>query len=215
MPNWVSNQLNITGPKEELDRFQAQAGKPYKTKESVFTEDGFGWYNTENQEALSFWNFISPDESIMEEYFGPQPNTTLEQALRHESNHWYDWNVRNWGVKWDAGDVYCDRDTDTKLVYTFETPWSWPEPIFTAMVRAFSALTFEYRFLEEQGWGGEYHASGGLYWIMDEWDIPETHEARVDKIGYCYCEEVGTREDDIEYLHDDCPPKMALMASKK
>ena len=217
MPNWVSNQLNITGPKEELDRFQALASKPHRTKKSVWngTEYEWHWEDVEDQEELSFWNFISPDESIMDEYFGPQPNTTLEQALRHESNHWYDWNVRNWGVKWDAGYVSVDRDSDTKLVYAFETPWSCIEPLFAEMVRSFPALSFEYRFVEEQGWGGEFHALNGLYWIVDQWDIPETHENRVDKIGYCHCAEVGTREEDIEYLYDDCPPKMALMAGKK
>jgi hypothetical protein len=213
MPNWVSNQLNITGPKEELDRFQAQAGKAYSTKKQTFTDEGISWIDEISQEELSFWNFISPDESILEEYFGPQPQHTLEQALRHEGNHWYDWNVRNWGVKWDAGHVYMDRDSDTKLVYTFETPWSAPEPVFLEMVESFPELSFEYRFLEEQGWGGEYHASEGLYWIVDEWEIPETHADRMDKIGYCYCQEIG-ENDDLEYLFDDCPPKMALTASK-
>lgn len=214
MPNWVSNQLNITGPKEELDRFQEQAGKAYATKKQTFTDKGIDWEEDTYQEELSFWNFIRPDEAILEEYFGPQPNHTLEQALRHEGNHWYDWNVRNWGCKWDAGYVHCDRDSDTKLVYTFETPWSTPEPVFQEMVTSYPKLDFEYRFLEEQGWGGEYHASGGLYWIVDEWDIPETHGARMDKIGYCHCQEIG-EHDDLEYLYDDCPPKMALTASKK
>ena len=43
MPNWVSNQLNITGPKEELDRFQEQAGKAYATKKQTFTDKGIDW----------------------------------------------------------------------------------------------------------------------------------------------------------------------------
>ena len=214
MPNWVSNQINITGPKEELDRLQKQAATPYQTKSSVLTEDGFEWVDAENQEELSFWNFVSPDESILEEYFGPEANKTLEQALRHETNHWYDWNVRNWGVKWDASYVGVTRVSDTEIAYTFETPWDAVVPVFLKMVEEYPALDFEYRYLEEQGWGGELHASEGIYWIMDEWEIPETHEDRVDKIGYCHCAEVGTREEDIKYLFDDCPPKMVLMASK-
>ena len=214
MPNWVSNQLNITGPKEELDRFQEQAGRPYSTKHQIFGDNGIIWEDAKNEEALSFWNFIQPDESILEEYFGPQPqHESFEEAIKYKTNHWYDWNVRNWGVKWDAGYVHCDRDTDTKLVYTFETPWSAPEPVFQEMVASYPKLNFEYRFLEAQGWGGELHGSGGIYWIMDQWEIPETHEGRRAQIGYCHCQEIG-ENDDLEYLYDDCPPKMALAASK-
>jgi len=156
MPNWVSNQINITGPKEELDRLQKQAATPYQTKSSVLTEDGFEWVDAENQEELSFWNFVSPDESILEEYFGPEANKTLEQALRHETNHWYDWNVRNWGVKWDASYVGVTQVSDTEIAYTFETPWDAVVPVFLKMVEEYPALDFEYRYLEEQGWGGSF-----------------------------------------------------------
>lgn len=217
MPNWVSNQLKITGPKEELDRFQQQAGQAYTTKKQNFSDKGIEWEDETYQEPLSFWNFIKPDEAIMEEYFGPQPQgQSFAEAIQHKTNHWYDWNVRTWGCKWDASYVQCDRDSDTKLVYSFETPWSAPEPVFQEMVASFPKLDFEYRYLEEQGWGGEVHGSGGLYWIVDEWDIPNSHAERIDKIGYCQCQEYG-EHDDIEYLDDDCPLKMeklGLTASK-
>ena len=216
MAMWTSNQLNITGPKEDVDRFQELAGKKYPTKKWIFHEDGsHEWEDDVSEKEFSFWNFIGPDEKIINEYFGDEPRVSFAEAIKFESNHWYDWNVRNWGTKWDAAHVFVERKSDTELVCTFETANGTSEPVFMEMVRLFPELSFDYRFVGEEGWGGEYHGDGGIYWIVSEWNEPTTHEDRMENIGYCHCEEVGTRQEDIEYLYDDCPPKMALTASKK
>ena len=42
---------------------------------------------------------------------------------------WYDWNVRNWGTKWDFGkDEYTEAAVieDNKVVISFNTAWSPP-----------------------------------------------------------------------------------------
>lgn len=206
MPNWVSNSVRVTGDKEELKRFTEQAGRSYTRK---YQDVGGEWYEAEsNNEHLSFWNFVRPDESILDEYWGSErQDLTLAETLQHKTNHWYDWNIRNWGVKWDAKDVYFE-DWDGELAYDFETPWSYPEDVLVAMVAQYPTLTFSIRFLEEQGWGGEALGMNGEFSITDEWDIPCTHEERMLHIGYCHCEEAN--EADIEYLYDDCPAKMEL-----
>ena len=144
----------------------------------------------------------------MDEYWGAEPpKSTLADYLRHDSNHWYDWNVRNWGVKWDASDVYFE-DRDGELAYDFETPWSFPEGALRAMVAQYPTLEFTVRFLEEQGWGGEAYGANGEFGITDEWEIPETHEERMMHIGYCHCEEM--RKDEYEYMYKDCPKRQEL-----
>ena len=62
--------------------------------------------------------------------------------------------------------------------------------------------------MEEQGWGGEYGGSGGQFQKIAEWEILETHEERMKLIGYCRCEEM--RDDEVEWMHDDCPRRVAL-----
>jgi len=208
MPNWVSNSIRIKGSKEELQRFAQQAGSSHKRMYHDLTADGLAWVEGERDEHLSFWNFIKPDDSILDQYWGEEPRkATLEEALKHEGNHWYDWNVRNWGVKWDASSVYFE-DWDGELAYDFDTPWGYPEPVIQAMVEQYPTLEFTVRFLEEQGWGGEAYGANGEFSITDEWEIPCTHEERMAHIGYCYCEEM--RDDDAEYMYDDCPRKKEL-----
>jgi hypothetical protein len=210
MPNWVSNSVRVTGNKEELKRFAEQAGRSYKQKRGELTPDGvkYFWADDEVNEHLSFWNFVRPDESILDEYWGAErQDLSLAEKLQHKTNHWYDWNVRNWGCKWDATDV-CFEDWDGELAYDFETPWGFPYEAIKAMVEQYPTLTFSVRFLEEQGWGGEALGMNGEFGYTDEWDIPCTHEERMLHIGYCHCEEAN--EYDIEYLYDDCPVKMEV-----
>ena len=196
MPNWVSNSVRVTGSKEELQRFAEQAGKSYESFGGV------------REEHISFWNFVRPEEEILEEYFGNErQGLSLEERLQYKTNHWYDWNIRNWGCKWDASDVYFE-DWDGELAYDFETPWSFPYEAIRAMVAQYPTLTFTVRFLEEQGWGGEAYGANGVFGITDEWDIPDTHEERIAHIGYCWCEEM--REDEAEYMFEDCPKRLEL-----
>ena len=209
MPNWVSNSVRVTGDKKELQRFAEQAGRSYTRK---YQDIEGKWYEAEsNNEHLSFWNFVRPDNSILDEYWGSErQDLSLEERLQHKTNHWYDWNVRNWGCKWDASDVYFE-DWDGELAYDFETPWSYPEDVLVAMVAQYPTLTFSIRFLEEQGWGGEALGMNGEFSITDEWDIPCTHEERMLHIGYCQCEEM--RDDELEWMYDDCPRKMELASA--
>ena len=197
MPNWVSNTMTVTGDEADVKAFADKAGQP-----ALMTVDG------ESISQLSFANFVRPDASIMDEYWGEEPRkASLEEALKHESNHWYDWNVRNWGCKWDASvqDV-DDTSLDTGYVaYYFETPWGQPQEFFEAVVKQFPDLDFNLRFVEEQGWGGECGGSGGEFFEIEEWDIPETHEKTMEHIGYCKCEEM--RPDEMEWAYDDCPKK--------
>jgi hypothetical protein len=132
---------------------------------------------------------------------------SLEEKLQHKTNHWYDWNIRNWGVKWDASDVYFE-DWDGELVYDFETPWGAPFEVYQAMVAQYPSLKFTIRFLEEQGWGGEALGENGEFAVVNEWDIPGTHEERMEYIGYCWCEEM--RDDEAEYMYEDCPRRLEL-----
>ena len=157
--------MTVTGDEADVKAFADKAGQP-----ALMTVDG------EGISRLSFANFVRPDASIMDEYWGEEPRkASLEEALKHESNHWYDWNVRNWGCKWDASvqDV-DDTSLDTGYVaYVFETAWGQPQEFFEAVVKQFPHLDFTLDYEEEQGWGGEIYASKGVLDFHKKWDIPE------------------------------------------
>ena len=208
MPNWVFNTVTVKGDADELQRFAEQASKKYTRKYHDVTTDGIEWVDGELDQPLSFWNFVRPDESILDEYWGDmRQDLSLAEQLQNKTNHWYDWNIRNWGCKWDAGDVSFE-DEGSQLSYHFETPWGFPLEAIEAMVAQHPTLEFTVRFLEEQGWGGEAMGRNGKLNMVKQWDIPYTHEHSMENMGSCRCEDLG--DDEVEWMHDDCPRKLEL-----
>jgi hypothetical protein len=233
MPNWVYNHLSVVGKKKDLLAFAEKArqehetlwitsewkfdealGKNVKTPENerVITPEMSG------ESAISFWNFIRPTDEELPYYFGHKvkpededdPNATSEQklakAMKFGGYDAYDWNVRNWGTKWDAGSTELeeslDKITDT-LTYRYETAWSIPEPVMVAMVEQHPELIFDFQCEEEQGWGATFDGRNGKLSLTKEWDIPQSHADWVDlgREDSCVC---GWSDSDDE-TYDDCP----------
>lgn len=207
MPNWVYNTMTVSGDKATLEAFAKQAAQPYNCKSMKFVDNDWVSVDDVNDEPLSFWNFIKPDDSILEEYWGPQPKfESLADAMARSTNHWYDWNHKNWGTKWDAcepgvGDME-QYGEHYSLEYEFRTAWGDPKEVFEAMVQQYPTLNFSVVCNEEQGWGIEYWGENGELTVTDQWDIPNTHEERESRTGQCECDFLdGYRP------YEDCPVK--------
>jgi hypothetical protein len=124
----------------------------------------------ENAQGV-FWNFIAPEDEILDEYFQvhrlpryenklspSDPNWEAEhQLLSSKSNFWYDWNVREWGTKWDItfdehGENEIEFNTQDSTYYLqwyMETAWSPAVPIWYAMANKFPNLEFHWEVTEE------------------------------------------------------------------
>ena len=76
------------------------------------------------------------DESLSFNMSVPEPNGPM------------DWRIENWGCKWDASNTKCVSG-ETKLDYTFTTPWSPPSAWLDTVSRKYPALTFYLRFEDE------------------------------------------------------------------
>jgi hypothetical protein len=216
MPNWVYNSMSVSGSKETIAEFKELAGR--KAPTGFNSETGELTYD-DKEEVLSFWNFKEPEDKAL--YFGasdykPEGYDTwtdserMAHSMKFSSNGWYDWNIREWGTKWDACDVDLNDDSETSLGYSFNTAWSIPEPVFQAIVQKFPTLDFEFWSEEEQGWGAEFTSSDGdedgerSLIMTKEWDIPDSHQDYVDRDreDSCNCQ---SDPDDQEYWYDDCP----------
>ena len=88
---------------------------------------------------------------------------------------WYNWNVKNWGTKWNCGEVWHDRDDDKpvegKTSYNFETAWSPAERVIHALSGLFPTLSIAHRYCEGgMGFAGEvmYHAGNEI--LRQEYD---------------------------------------------
>jgi len=234
MPNWVYNSMSVSGSKEDLIAFRDKASKSYITKhkgkryqdaEGNWKYDADVEYEQENTAPLSFWNFIEPEnkDAYFADAHGTKPEgyeawsmeDKMAYDLKFTGDGWYDWNVRNWGTKWDASDAEITDSTEDKaacLSYTFQTAWSIPEPVFTAMVRQHPELSFDFECEEEQGWGAEFTSSDGddvdengvltkSLIMTREWDIPDSHADYVDRGRECWACDNGDEDD----FYEDCP----------
>lgn len=126
MPNHITNIITIKGTKENVDK------------------------------VLKFVK--SEDRDFDFEKIKPSPKEMLRGALSQEDRekyplNWYDWNLENWGTKWNAYDVKID---DNKIY--FDTAWSTPEPIILKMQEMFQEVDIECIFADEdRGYNvGEY-----------------------------------------------------------
>jgi hypothetical protein len=68
-----------------------------------------------------------------------------------QEENWYDWNVSNWGTKWDANVNDWGRDDDNEIWISFDSAWSPPTTL--------------YEFLLESDWDviAYYHEGGMAY----------------------------------------------------
>ena len=168
MPNWCYNSLTIEGDSALIADIKRQLNKPF-----VQTHDS--WNATTGNMELSQTQYSNPvfafhniynhtQDGVSEEEYLKQPDhkQPLEEALMFKGNHWYDWNVRNWGTKWDVAihdeDKYPDtelmEESETSLAYRFNTAWSPPTEAISKLSEQYPDLDFELSYEEETGWGG-------------------------------------------------------------
>lgn len=221
MPNWVYNSVEITGSKDDLLAFIEKAKQQHKTfwrsdkwitmpdgtRKEIPDEERVIVEELSGENDLSFWNFVRPTDEELPYYFEhlKDPTEKNENDL-FAGSHWYNWNLRNWGVKWDTGDTELTDNTSDpspSIRYRYDTAWSIPVEVMTAMVAQHPTLDFEFYSEEEQGWGAKFSGSGGELSETSSWDIPDSHADYValDREDSCIC----GNDDDEESWYSDCP----------
>lgn len=215
MPNWVYNSVTITGDNELVEQVRDILAKPYTTFHNDFVKnEETGEFERKpvewvHDQPFAFWNIQSPTN--LDAYYGEETKTDLNNFAESyaknlaESNHWYEWNVRNWGCKWDASNVELEEpfEANGKLTigYRFETPWSPPLEAIAKLAHQYPDLIVSIEYEEEQGWGGNWTFEGDLISYKEEWDIPDSHTENMARKDYCWaCDDM-----DEEDWYDDCP----------
>lgn len=212
MPNWVFNGLTIEGNPESVNKLVAQMNRPFVQKvesvgdlafnirDCVYTNPIFAFHN--------IYSYL--DHGVTDEEYICQPPTTENVAdwMKHETNDWYNFNNREWGVKWDVAveddnkypDTYIEGPTENGenlvVYYNFNTPWGIPDEALKKLSAQYPDLLFTLSYEEETGWGGEHEylrgeqLEGSEYnWKCRECDYEELGEPP-------YCEECD---------YDTCP----------
>ena len=125
MPNHCHNRVTFySDDKPELIQ---KLHKIFKSEE-VFTQfvPEPDWATTPNEAGEL--SAKDPNEPMFPPKF---PDGTVD-------DRWYNWRLQNWGTKWDCYEVDID---DSELEYgfevTFDTAWSPPEEICSAIKEQF------------------------------------------------------------------------------
>ena len=162
MPNWVMNDLKITSPEAELERFMAEC----------FTRDA-------TELRFDFDKLIPMPATLK----GWRP--TLSLLLEFEGSvfpDWYLWSVENWGTKWNAHDTTVTRRYNgvKTIKLRFDTAWSIPWPIYDELAKRFPLLNIEGEIVElNMEFGGHLRCQGGKIDYEDKSEQIQAHMAEV------------------------------------
>jgi hypothetical protein len=117
---------------------------------------------TYSKPVFAFWNIVSPTD--LETYNLQKDPKQDPNIINFAGDNWYDWNVRNWGTKWDVAvgdneeypETEITFEDDSAVGYRFNTAWGAPLQAIENLSSQYPELEFELDFEEETGWGGEY-----------------------------------------------------------
>ncbi len=176
MPNWVNNEVTIKASEEDL--------RAFADKHII---DGKFDFST-----IIPWN----TELTKEEYHGTDEIELRDGSIAYTGGLWYDWNIEHWNTKWNAHETITNDFTDNGWLY-FLTAWSPPLAIMGALAKMYPTFVIEWKYIEEQGWGGVCYYENGreLRTQRRTWDIPSTHDDYLEIFDYCYACEDGDEED--------------------
>jgi len=82
-----------------------------------------------------------------------EPFTAIFPRPKDEDD-WYDWNIANWGTKWDADGFSISKHEDGTIDMYFSTAWSPSLEVTRKLSEDFPSLSIRH-FYEEGGMGFE------------------------------------------------------------
>lgn len=135
MPNWCTNSVMINAA--DLSKFKEWLG------------DGSAFLSkiAPTPQALkgTLAGFIADKAEQTRLEVQEQDN-----LIKYGSKNWYDWNVNNWGTKWDV-DAEIDNFTvsDTEIIFTFDSAWSPPTRAMVKLGELFPDICIRHSYLEE------------------------------------------------------------------
>ena len=117
----------------------------------------------------------------------------LRPRPEDQEENWYDWNINNWGTKWEISIIDWERQDDNTIWISFSSAWSPPLAL--------------YDHVYEHGWEveGLYHESGcafaGIYkdGNDDFYEYDFRDRASLEELPYEVQEFTGL----LDY-HDSC-----------
>ena len=127
MPNWCQNSVLVSG---NLTAFREWLGEDVKLTLSK----------------------IAPTPKELIERQAPFNGTEEESiafVVKYGYDNWYDWNVHNWGTKWDIEAEFDEVSSDENtMFFSFHSAWSPPTIAMQKLSEMFS-ICVQIAYIEE------------------------------------------------------------------
>ena len=166
MPNHCSNRVSFYSDNEsDIEKLHSIFLKGIENDDNVDTGSVFGhfipepdWANIPLSEADQYeYSFSSARGEVGElpvmviNEDSPFMNGLRFKSTNVQDDRWYNWRVQNWGTKWDCYTLEIeDSDMPHGFEVTFETAWSPPEEVCTAIREQYPDVSISW-FYDEPG----------------------------------------------------------------
>lgn len=135
MPNWCDNSINISGPTKVIKQLEETNLKlsvliPCPEELNDTTSGSIGANKKENK----VFN---------------QMMTNLSK--KYGAKDWYEWNVVNWGTKWDidVNDIFVEsKRNKSTLQASFQSAWGPPLQAVKTLTKMHPELSVEFHYIE-------------------------------------------------------------------
>lgn len=181
MPNWTYNSLKVRDESQLSDEQIKKDNDPQDVKsreelkkfveeniikKKIYDKDGNVTGEQDDYE-LTFQGSVPRPKSL--DITSP-PRTDEEKKIAEDNvkkyghSTWYDWNIDNWGCKWDANCHSVEDDSEYGEVHIhFETPWCPPLEWLEKVSARYPTLQFDMNVEEESNaFIGNPIAQGGV-----------------------------------------------------
>ena len=127
MPNWCNNTITIRGSADKLKAI---------------------WDTAQKQDGLLAALVPQPEDM----FHGNLGETERAECVEKGIPNWYDWNVSNWGTKWDVGleglEYTVLADGSAEISGWFDSAWSPPIDALSTFSEANEDCSVECYYLE-------------------------------------------------------------------
>lgn len=188
MPNWCENRVTV----KHADPAMIQRAMHAFTDESFLQEF-----------------FPCPEELLHEnlELHGPNSEEMRKSNMeKYGYSSWYDWNISNWGTKWDIGgpEDCIDMIDSNTIKLLFNSAWSPPIEAYNKL----GELGFEIvAYYNEPGMGfcGHYVVENqeGFHVIEANYGFGDNPEIVRETIGAELDNEFGITETIKQFIYDN------------
>ena len=169
MPNWCNNSITIRGPRNKIAAI---------------------WDEAQKQQGLLAAMVPQPEDM----FHGNLGETERAECAEKGIPNWYDWNVSNWGTKWDVGLEGLEftelEDGEAEISGWFDSAWSPPIDAYNTFCEDMDGVYLE-AYYQESGmcfvgyWDSEgaddhYEYDGATSdtvrnmipeYLVDHWDL--------------------------------------------